>query len=179
MMTVQLMDRLRQCRTFDGAIETILNDTIALHGAEYGDLQLRRGDALLIVAQRNLPRDFLEIFRRVKPEEGSACARALRSGKTAVIEDVEQDSEYAPFLDAARKARYRSVQSTPLRTNDGVLVGVVSTLFVNPRIPTKIELSTLENYSTAAADYLLDLLDGRPIGVEARRMSDALYSVLI
>ena len=104
-MIDQLMARLRLCRTFDGAIESILDDTVALHGAEYGDLQLRDGNALLIVAQRNLPKEFLETFRKVRPEHGSACARALATRTTVVIRDVEQDPEYASFREAARQAR--------------------------------------------------------------------------
>ena len=80
MMTDQLMGRLRRCRTFHDAIQTILNDTVALHGAEYGDLQLRDGGTLLIVAQRNLGPEFLKTFREVTIAEGSACGRALRGG---------------------------------------------------------------------------------------------------
>jgi|SRR3569833_1037634 len=175
MMTDQLMGRLRRCRAFHEAVQTILNDTVALHGAEYGDLQLLDGDTLLIVAQRNLTPEFLKTFREVTVAEASACGRALGACATVVVEDVEKDSEYADFREAARQARYRSVQTTPLCTSGGRIIGMVSTLFVNPHLPTKIELATLDKYSVAAADYLFELLDGKELGSEARRMNKLIY----
>jgi hypothetical protein len=99
----------------------------------------------------------------------------MRARSTIVIEDVEADREYTRFRAAARKARYRGVQTTPLRTKRGRILGAVSTLFVNPHRPTKIELSTLDRYSQIAADHLNDLLGERDLKDEARRLHKVLY----
>lgn len=177
-MIEQLTSRLRQCRSLNAAIETILDDTVALHGAEYGDIQLRCGKLLLIVAQRNLTSEFLVTFRQVRPTDGSACGRAMRTRSTIVIEDVETDQEFAPYREAARKAKYRGVQTTPLCTKRGRFLGAVSTLFVNPHVPTAIELHTLEQYGRIAADYLLELAGTLDLEEEARRLNGALYAGL-
>ena len=58
-MLEQMTQRLQAQRSFEAAIETLLNDVVALHGAEYGDLQLLAGDDLVIVAQRGLTPAFL------------------------------------------------------------------------------------------------------------------------
>ena len=49
-----MMERLFRCETFERAVWTMLDDTIALLGAEYGNLQLLTGQQLVIVAQPNL-----------------------------------------------------------------------------------------------------------------------------
>ena len=46
LMLSSLSKRLHATRTFEEAIATILDDIIALHGAEYGNVQLPIGDEL-------------------------------------------------------------------------------------------------------------------------------------
>ena len=112
-MLSSLRKRLHVTRTFEEAIATILDDVIALHGAEYGNVQLPARDELVIVAQRGLTEGFLKTFKRVKKGDGCACGRALRLRRTVVIGDVEEDAEFSTFLKDARAAGFRAVQSTP------------------------------------------------------------------
>jgi GAF domain-containing protein len=162
--------------TFETAIGVILDDVIALHGAEFGDFQLPVQDELVIVAQRGLTRPFLDAFRRVKQIDGCACGRALRTGKPVVVRDVRQDKAYKAFRPIAKAAGYRSVQSTPLFAETGVLLGVVSTLFASPHEPTAIEMKTLEDYGVVASAYLLKLLAGKSLSEKAVEMSNRLYA---
>jgi GAF domain-containing protein len=175
-MLEQMAHRLLAQRTFEAAVETLLNDVVALHGAEYGDLQLLAGDDLVIVAQRGLTRPFLETFRRVNRGHNSACGRALRFGHTVVVADVAKDVDYAGLRDTAHLAGYRAVQSTPIVARDGTSLGVVSTMFVNVHAPTPIEIETLGQYCELAADYLLRLLAGQSLAAKAERMSRVLYA---
>jgi hypothetical protein len=172
----QMTRRLLQARTFEGAIRTILEDVIALLGAEYGNIQLSIGDELAIVAQRGLSADFLRTFRRVKKDDGSACGRALRLGGTVIIRDVEDDLEFAAFRPDAKKAGFRSVQSTPFFTRDGNAMGIVSTHFANVHEPTQIEMWTLKTYSVVAAEHLCQLLGDTSLASKAKQMSDELYA---
>ena len=71
-MLSSLTKRLYATPTFQDAITTILDDVIALLGAEYGNVQLPIGKELVIVAQRGLTGPFLKAFRRVKKEDGCA-----------------------------------------------------------------------------------------------------------
>jgi GAF domain-containing protein len=175
-MLEQMTLRLRSQRSFEAAVEVILNDVVALHGAEFGDLQLLAGDELVIVAQRGLSAPFLRTFRRVHKADGCACGRALRLGETVVITDVTRDAEYAAFLQDAESAGYRAVQSTPIVTCGGSVLGIVSTLFANVHQPTPIELETLGRYCGIAAEYLVKLLGRENLAANAERMSDALYA---
>ena len=178
-MLLPLSKRLYAAHTFEEAINTILDDTIALLGAEYGDVQLPVGDELAIVAQRGLSERFLLAFRRVSKSDNCACGRALRFRKTVVVTDVEKDADFAAFLEDARDAGFRSVQSTPFFTSDGLLLGMVSTHFVNAHEPTAIELETLQSYSIVASEHIYRLLGNELLGTKAEKMSEALYAAAL
>lgn len=178
-MLSALSKRLHAARTFEEAIGTVLDDTIALFGAEYGNVQLPIGDELAIVAQRGLTEPFLKAFRRVKKDDGCACGRALRHGNTVVVTDVDKDPDFAEFLKDARAAGFRSVQSTPFFTSDGLLLGVVSTHFANVHEPTSIELKILRSYGVIAAEYAYRLLGHEMLDTKAARMHEALYESVL
>jgi hypothetical protein len=91
MLTRSMIERVSAAARFEDAIQIILDDVIALHGSEYGNLQLASGDELLIAAQRGFFAPFLIAFRRVRKEDGSACGRAIRRGEQIVINDVGLD----------------------------------------------------------------------------------------
>jgi hypothetical protein len=123
----QMNQRLMACRTFETAIHTILRDVVALHGAEFGNVQLAVGDSLLLVAEIGLEAPFLLAFREVRKSDGSACGRAWENGESVAIENIDKDEKYAEFREIAREAGYCSVQSTPLQTSRGRLLGIMST----------------------------------------------------
>jgi GAF domain-containing protein len=175
-MLAQMTQRLFRLTSFEEAIQTILDDVIALHGAEYGDMQLPIGDELVIVAQRGLSADFLKTFRRVKKDDGCACGRALRLRQAVIIPDVQNDPEFVNFVPDANKAGFRAVQSTPFFTSDETLLGVVSTKFANIHQPTLIEMQTLEEYGVQASEYAFKLLGDIDLGTKAEKMSEDLYS---
>ena len=179
MLLTHMRQRLLLASTFEHAIHIILDDVIALHGAEFGNVQLPIGDELAIVAQRGLSAEFLALFRRVRASDGCACGRALRLGEMVVIPDVEKDPEFAAFLTDAKRAGFRAVQSTPFRTADGRLLGVVSTHFAQVHQPTPIETQALKTYGTIAAEHALRLVGGADLTAKAEDMSEALYARII
>ena len=134
-MLGEMAVRVLNTRTFEEAVQTIPDDVIAFHGAQYGNVQLPVGDHLVIAAHRGFDRKFLQTFRHVKKNDGCACGRALQLGQSIVITDVENDPDYAPYCDAAKSAGYRSVQSTPFITEDGILIGITSVHFAAPGGP--------------------------------------------
>ena len=108
----QMTRRLVRNLTFEGAVQTILDDSIALLGAEYGNVQLPIGEELAIAAQRGFSAEFLKAFWRVRRDDASACGRARRIGVPVVIMDVEKDADFAVFRQNAKSAGFRAVQST-------------------------------------------------------------------
>ena len=140
MLASQMTQRLFVSTTFEEAVHIILDDVIRLLGAEYGNVQLSIGDELVIAAQRGLSADFLKTFRQVKKDDGSACGRALRLDETVIVRDVENDPQFSAFRPDAKKAGFRSVQSTPFLTEDGNVLGMVSTHFARVHERTPIEM---------------------------------------
>lgn len=169
--------RLVQNRDLDGVVQTILDDVIALLGAEYGNIQLPIGEELAIAAQRGLSASFLKTFWRVRKDDGSACGRALVAGLPVIIADIEKDEGFAVFRRDARQAGFRAVQSTPMFTRHGHLFGIVSTHFANVREPTSLEMNTLKAYSRIAAEYAWMVLGEsfEPLAAKAEHMSAELY----
>ena len=174
-MLVPMKQRLAAARSFEDAAWVILNDVVALHGAEFGTLQFPVGDHLLLAAFRGFRPPFLEAFQRVSKDDGCVCGQTLRRGSTVVVPDVEQNAEFAPFLRIAREAGYRAVQSTPLLLSDGTLMGLVSTHFSGVHEPTNIEMQILAEYSIVAAERLSQLLGDASLEDEAEKMSRKIY----
>ena len=175
MLIEQMSARLSAQSSFEGAVEVLLDDSIALHGAELGNVQLLAGEYLIIVLQRGFKTPFLEFFREVRTDDGCACGRALRTRKPVLVSDTENDDEYAPFRAVARAAGYRSVVTVPLVTSTNLFLGVVSNHFVNVHKPTSIEMDTLKTYGNIAADHLHQLLGGALLREKALAMNSKLY----
>jgi PAS domain S-box-containing protein len=139
----------------EAVLEEILSATIELQGADFGLVQLYDAEArgLVIATQRNMRREFLEHFSLVS-DETSACGRALRTAHPVVIEDVEMDPQFAPHREVAARAGFRAVQSTPLVSRAGVVLGVVSTHFQRPHRPSEQELRLTDLYGRQAAEIV-------------------------
>jgi GAF domain-containing protein len=168
--------RLYASATFEAAITTILAEVVALHRAEFGNVQLAAGAKLIIVAKHGFQAPFLSAFREVLTTDGCACGRAWQTGRPIVVPDVNSDEAFAPFREIAKEAGYRAVQSTPLVASDGMALGMVSSQFANPHVPTNIEMAICKAYCATAADHLQTLLVGSRLETKARQLHEALYA---
>jgi hypothetical protein len=96
-----------------------------------------------------------------------------------VIADVENDPDFAPYRNVAKRAGFRSVRSTPLITHDNKLVGIVSTHFAAPNWAARNRQGAFEGfhlYSIVATEQACELLNGVGLSAKAAPMSDELYS---
>jgi PAS domain S-box-containing protein len=170
-----LSTRLLNAASLHEALDDVVQEAMLMCRAELGNVQLYnpKNHALEIIAQRGLRDEFLEHFRTVRVDEGSACARALKSGERIIIEDVELDSSYEPHRSIAAAAGYRAVQSTPLKDSKGNVIGMLSTLFAQPHRPTVRELRLLDLYARHAADSI-----ERNASEDALRRSEARFRQL-
>ena len=136
-------------------IEEVLDATIALQHADFGNIQLYNPEtqALEIVAQRGFNQEFLGHFRIVSDSD-AACGRAMKLRERIIIEDVEVDSDFAPHRQIAASAGFRAVQSTPLLTRGRELLGVLSTHFRRPHRPSLRELRFTDLYARQLAETL-------------------------
>lgn len=139
---------------------TILDAAIALADADFGNVQLvdPESGALRIVAHYGFGPDFLEYFA-VVDDTASACGRSAATGEQVVIGDTRTDPAFAPHREIAVASRFRSVQSTPLLTYRGELIGMVSTHSRRLRHCPDGVLPLLRLFGDAAGDAIAARLD--------------------
>ena len=153
----ELSTRLTATSDPTSTLYEVLDATIEMQGADFGDVQLydEATETLRIVAHRGLDQDFLEYFATVDANESSACGLALRAGPRIVIEDVKTDRDFAPHREIAASTGFRAVQSTPLfDRNSSKPLGMLSTHFRKPRRASERELRLTDLYARQAADVI-------------------------
>jgi hypothetical protein len=72
---------------------------------------------LSIKAQSGFKDEFLNFFEKLYLEDGSVCARALRSHSPIVVEDVAIDSQLKSCWEIVRRANIRSPAFEQWRTH--------------------------------------------------------------
>lgn len=148
--------------TVDHLVPALLEQAMALVGADLGDVQVLDPsvDALRLVAHAGFDHTFADVFGLVT-DDGTASGRALRRGCQVWLPDVELDEGFAPYRSTAAAYGVRSVQSTPLLDYAGRVVGVVSTHWREPHLPDPVDLHLLEMYADYAGERVATLLRGR------------------
>jgi PAS domain S-box-containing protein len=151
-----LSTRLLAADDLSKALDDVLDNAIAAGGADFGTIQLYNTQlgALEIVAQRGFEQAFLDHFRAVRVEDGTGCGQALQNGDRAIIEDVNLDPAYEPHRKVAAAAGYRAVQSTPLKSRAGTILGILSTHFRSPHRPSERDERLLDLYARHAGDLI-------------------------
>jgi PAS domain S-box-containing protein len=140
-------------------LKPILAETLrtaaALEGTEMGLLALcdSEQNELELGASLGFQGDFLDLVDRV-PAGVGACGISFQERRRVVIEDVETDPLLAPYREAARRAGFRAVHSTPLITRRGEIVGVLSTHFRQPHRPSERETRLIDLCARQAVDFI-------------------------
>jgi two-component system CheB/CheR fusion protein len=142
--------------TTQQALEHILTAAIRLHKADFGHLQLLDVAAkrLRIVTQQGFGPEFLERFGDASTDDSTSFGRALRARATSQIPDVTLDEGYAPHRGDAAAAGYRAVQSTPLISATGLLLGVISVHFREPHVFPERDTLISDLFGRQAADII-------------------------
>jgi PAS domain S-box-containing protein len=164
----ELSTRLLEIGELQPLLEEILDATIAFQNADFGNIQLvnPKTQSLEITAQRGFHRDFLEYFAKVH-DLGAACGRAMERGERVIIEDVKTDAAFARHRDIAASSGFRAVQSTPLFSRGGELLGMLSTHFRRPHRPPARDL----RFTDLCAAYAAEIIDRRRLD-EARQEAE-------
>ena len=135
-------------------LEGALQIAITAAGTTMGNLQLRTAEGLVIAAQRGFQKPFLDFFARVH-DEGS-CGAAARKGGCVVVSDVARDPIFVgtPAAPVMAEAGVRAVQSTPLITPGGELVGMLSTHYPEVHHPSERDLERIARIAQRAAAWV-------------------------
>ena len=159
---LQAMTRLHEFSTrlwsiadLPALLEELLTATIEIQNADFGNVQLYNPQlqGFEIAAQRGFDAEFLEHLALVDAAS-AACGRTIRSRSRTIIEDVRTDPLFAPHRQIALCAGFRAVQSTPLFSQGGEILGVISTHFRTPHRPSDRELRLTDLYARQAAEII-------------------------
>ena len=141
----------------NGCLKEILNVAVEISAADKGIVQLLDVEtgALTIAANSGFEEPFLSFFASVEDGE-SAWRAAMDSHRRVIVEDVTNHELFAgkPSLQTLCDAGVRAVQSVPLLSSTGKLLGVISTHFSDPHRPSEQELRLMDLLARQTADYL-------------------------
>ncbi|HLJ48531.1 MAG TPA: PAS domain S-box protein [Bryobacteraceae bacterium] len=151
----QLSTRLVQSGNFEGLLGEIVEAAIETTDADMGNIQLAESDRFRVVAQRGFEAAFLG-FLNSSHEGMSACDAAFQRGERVIVEDITVDPMFrgSQTLDAMLEAGARAVQSTPLISRTGQVLGVFSTHYQHVHRPNERELRMLDVLARQAADLI-------------------------
>jgi len=137
-------------------LSEILRVAQSITGADMGNIQLLDSQGLLrIEAQQGFSREFLDFFNGVQ-EHQAACGTAMARAERIIVEDVAHSPIFAgtPSLAIMLAAGVHAVQSTPLISSTGALLGMLSTHYRRPYRPNAIDLRSLDLLTRQAAELI-------------------------
>jgi PAS domain S-box-containing protein len=140
-----------------GCLKEILNVAMEISGADKGVVQLLDFDSgtLAIVTQSGFDEPFLRFFANVEDGE-TAWKAAMNSQQRVIVEDIRESKLFAgkPQLEILTDAGVLAVQSSPLMSSTGKLLGIISTHFGDRHLPSEQELRLMDLLARQTADYL-------------------------
>ena len=136
-------------------LQEIMEAAVEMAHANRGTLQLLEGDSLRIVAHHGHAQPFLDFFADAT-HHASACGAAMEGGERVVVHDIEESLLFAgtDSLQILRNADVRAVQSTPLMSRSGKLMGILTTQWDVPHSPDEHELWRIDLLARQAADMI-------------------------
>lgn len=151
----QISTRLLQADDFQQLLGEIVDAGIEITGADMGNIQLLEDGLLKIEAHRGFEARFLDFFEIVREGE-AVCKAALDAGRRVIVDDVAGSAVFAdsPVRQVLLDAQVRAVQSTPLISRSGRILGVFSTHYRAPRRPDERELRLLDILARQATDLI-------------------------
>jgi two-component system CheB/CheR fusion protein len=152
----------------------LLDVAIVIMEADMGSIQLvdKRERALRLLSWRGFDEPLAKAFQSNRSDTRSSCSIAWQLGHRVVVPDVETCAFLAGTteLEDHRKTGIQAVQSTPLVSRGGEVLGMISTHWRARHEPTEHALRHLDVLARLAAD----LLDRRRLEDDLRKRSEEL-----
>jgi GAF domain-containing protein len=141
----------------DRILGKILSYLIGRTEADMGNVQLLDpvSGKLLIRQQSGFAPPFLEFFNTVESGR-AACGAALSARQQVIVADTTDTDHLfdGGSLEAILDANVRAVISTPLVGSTGEVVGVISTHYREPTVPTRDNLRVIGYFARYAASLI-------------------------
>jgi PAS domain S-box-containing protein len=163
----QISNRIIEENNIQLLFEAIVESAVALMRADMGSIQklVPEEGQLSLLAWQGFHPDAARYWRLVTNHSASTCGIALAENKRFIVPDVETFAYFndTEDLEMFRLSGIHAVQSTPLISRSGKLVGMLSTHWKYRHIPGSQELGLLDVLARQAADL-----------IEQRQAEDAL-----
>ncbi|HKW52488.1 MAG TPA: ATP-binding protein [Stellaceae bacterium] len=160
--------RLQEISTLliqEGDVDTlyghIIDAAAAIMRADFASMQMLypergKGGELRLLAFRGFDPQAATFWEWVRADSGCTCGAALRTGKRVIVSDVARCEFIAGSEDQKvyLESGIRAVQSTPLVSRSGRLLGMISTHWRAPHEPAESDLRLFDVLARQAADLI-------------------------
>ena len=158
--------------------QQVLDAAIAVMRSDMASIQMlypERNELRLLVWKGFHPASAAS-WERMRLNSGTTCGAALSRGERIVVTDIEtcQFIVGTPDFDTYRQSGIRAVQSTPLVSRRGSILGMISTHWREPHQPKEHDLRLLDVLARQVAD-----LFERRLAEETLRESEERYRSLV
>jgi len=137
-------------------LQEVVDAAIAITGSDMGNMQLLDNSGeLKIVAHRGFEQPFLDFFNLVH-EGQAACGTAMKERQRVIVEDIAESAVFtgSPTREVVLASGARAVQSTPLFSRSGYLLGMLSTHYTTQRRPDERDLLLIDMLGQQICDML-------------------------
>jgi PAS domain S-box-containing protein len=145
----------------DALYSKIIDAAARLMRSQHSSMQMLledsdKGPQLQLLGHHSFTPEAAKFWEYVRIGSASSYGAALASGRRIVVMDLEQCEFMAGTEDLAmyRKLGIRAVQTTPLYSRTGKMVGAISTHWNKPYQPSEHELQMLDILARQAADLI-------------------------
>lgn len=177
--------QLLQEENVEGLYEKILDAAVGIMRSDYASMQMLypergQGGELRLLAFRGFNAQAAKFWEWVGVDSGCTCGAALHCGKRVIVPDVEKCDFMAgtDHLATYLQTGIHAVQSTPLISRRGDVVGMISTHWRHAHQPSEQSLHLLDIVARQAAD-LIERGRTEQVLKERVRLLDLSYDAII
>ena len=150
--------QLIQQGDLDALYAKILDTATALMASDMGSIQMLypERDDLRLITSKGFDPESVAFWEWVTADSSTPCAVARKTGKRVIVEDVNTCAflRGTADLEHYHLSGVRAMQSTPLVSRDGHLLGMISTHWRTPHRPAERDLWLLDVLARQAADLI-------------------------
>jgi len=132
----------------DSAMKAMKSDLASIQ------LYSNTSQQLTLVATRNFHPDSIDFWQTVSAGSGSVCGEALRKQTRITVPDIEAIEYVKDEIEIFRVSGIRAVQSTPLVSPQGKIIGMISTHWKEQHQFSEKDFKSFDVFAQLAADIL-------------------------